>query len=82
MVKTLIDLKSGQSGRVVEIQGGVGASGRIQNIGIRVGKKIKKVNTHFRKGPQTVLVDNFKVAIGFGMASKIIVEVDKDDGHK
>ena len=75
MVVSLVDMKRGQEGVVVGIEGGIGATSRIQNMGIRVGKKIKK-ESDFRGGPQRVLVDNFRIAIGFGMASKISVEVD------
>ncbi|OGW75313.1 MAG: hypothetical protein A2Z72_08235 [Omnitrophica bacterium RBG_13_46_9] len=77
MVVSLADMKTGEVGVVTDIQGGSGAARKIQNIGITVGKKIKKTGAHFRRGPQTLSVDNFNVAIGFGMASKILVEVKR-----
>ena len=77
MVVSLIDMKSGETGVVVELQGGFGFIERIQSMGIRVGKKIKKTGAHFWKGPQTILVDNFRVAIGYGMAARILVEVKR-----
>jgi len=77
MIISLVDMKRGERGVVREIQGGMGATQRIQSMGIRIGKKIKKEEAHFWRGPQTVLVDNFKVAIGFGMASKIMIEVER-----
>ena len=49
----------------------------MQNMGIRAGKKIRKVSAHFCRGPQTVEIDNFKIALGYGMAKKIIVEVNR-----
>jgi len=70
-------MKRGETGLVREIQGGISATERIRNMGVRIGKKIKKEEAHFWHGPQMVLVDNFKVAIGFGMASKIMVEVER-----
>lgn len=70
-------MKRGETGIVTEIQGGMRAPERIQNMGIRIGKKIKKEEAHFWRGPQTILVDNFRVAVGFGMASKIMVEVER-----
>ena len=75
---SLVEMKTGQTGVVAEIQGGLGAIQRIQSMGIRVGKKIKKAESGFWRGPQTVLVDNFKIAVGFGMALKILVEVNNN----
>ncbi len=77
MIVNLIDMKRGETGVVAELQGGFGFTTRIQSMGIRIGKKIKKTGAHFWRGPQTVLVDNFQVAIGHGMASKIFVEVER-----
>lgn len=77
MVISLIEMKRGEAGIVTEIQGGMGATQRIRSMGIRIGKKIKKGEAHFWRGPQTVLVDNFRIAVGFGMASKIMVEVER-----
>ena len=77
MIVSLIDMKSGETGVVVRLEGGSGFADRIQSMGVRVGKEIKKTGAHFWRGPQTVLVDNFKVAVGYGMASKIFVEVKR-----
>ena len=73
----LNDMKPGETGVVVSIEGGWGMTGRVQSMGIRIGKKIKKTGAHFWRGPQTVIVDNFQVAIGHGMASRIFVEVER-----
>jgi len=77
MIVSLVEMKRGEAGVVTEIQGGTDATQRIQSMGIRIGKKVKKGEAHFWRGPQTILVDNFKVAIGFGMASKIMIEVER-----
>ena len=77
MIVSLIDMKRGETGVIVELQGGFGFTTRIQGIGVRIGKRIKKTGAHFWRGPQTGLVDNFQVAIGHGMASKIFVEVER-----
>lgn len=79
MIISLVDMKVNESGIVSEIQGGFEAIRKIQGMGIRAGKKIKKTGAHFWRGPQTVTVDNFKVAIGHGMSSKIFVEVDRGE---
>ena len=79
MLIKLTDMKRGEMGIVSNIDGGIGVVQRIQNMGLRLGKKIKKIEGHHQKGPQTVLIDNFKIAIGFGMAEKIIIETKKDE---
>lgn len=74
MLLDITQMKPGESGIVKEIQGGCGLSHRVQDLGLRPGKKITKVSSHFLRGPQTVNIGNVRVAIGFGMAKKILVE--------
>ena len=74
---TLTDMEIGESGTVVEIVGGYGLIRRLDALGIRPGKKITKISSMLFHGPVTLKVDNSQVAVGFGMAKKIIVEVDK-----
>jgi len=77
MVLDLTQLKSGQVGAIVGIQGGAGLSRRLESMGIRQGKRITKISAQFLRGPQTLRVDNLHVAIGFGMARKILIEVEE-----
>ena len=70
----LTELKAGQSAVVKEIDGGHEASERLATLGIRPGKTITKISSHFWKGPIAIRMDKTKVAIGHGMAEKIIVE--------
>jgi len=72
---SICELRQGQSGRVVEILGGHGIAERLNSMGIRPGKDINKVSTAFMKGPITVSVDRCQIAIGWGMAQKVMVEV-------
>ncbi len=72
---TLARLQPGLSGVVVQIQGGHGLANRLSALGIRPGKRITKISSMFMRGPVTIQVDRAQVAIGFGMASKIIVEL-------
>ena len=69
-------MQTGQSGIVVQIQGGHGMVSRLSALGIRPGKRITKVGSMLMRGPVTIKVDRAQVAIGFGMASRIIVELD------
>ena len=77
MIADITHLETKESGVVVEIRGGVGLIERLQSMGIRVDKKITKISSHFWGGPQTIEIDNFKVAIGHGMAKKIRVDTGK-----
>jgi len=75
-VITLAQLKSGQSGTVVEIKGGRRMVDRLNGLGIIPGKKITKTSAMLMRGPVTIEVDRAEVAIGFGMANKVIVKPD------
>ena len=75
-IVTLRQMPSGQRGKVVEVQGGHGLVGRLSALGIRPGKRITKVSSMFMRGPVTIQLGNTQVAIGFGMANRIIVELD------
>ena len=69
-------VQTGQSGIVIQIQGGYGLVNRLNALGIRLGKRITKVSSMFMRGPVTIQVDRAQVAIGFGMARRIIVKLD------
>jgi ferrous iron transport protein A len=73
----LTQLEEGQSGRVVLVSGGHGLIRRLESLGIRVGKNMTKVSAQFMRGPVTVRIDGFQVAVGFGMAKKILVETKR-----
>ena len=73
---TLTNLEKGQRATVLQIKGGHGLVNRLNALGILPGKKITKVSAMLMKGPVTVEVDRAQLAIGHGMASKIIVAPD------
>jgi len=73
---TLRQMQSAQSGKVIQIQGGFGLINRLSALGIRPGKRITKVSSMLMRGPVTIQAGNTQVALGFGMANKIIVELD------
>ena len=72
---SLADMKPGQTGVVVEILGGHGMVRRLDALGLRLCKRIRKISSMLMRGPVVVDVDNFQIAIGHGMASRIIVEI-------
>ena len=74
-IKTLPKLKWGESGVVVEIHGGFGLVRNLESLGVRVGKSITKISSQIWGGPQVIKIGNTQIAIGFGMARRIFVEV-------
>ena len=74
---TLTRMQTGQSGRVVKIQGGFGVIDRLNALGIIPGKRITKISSMLARGPVAIQVDRAQLAIGYGMANKIIVQPDQ-----
>jgi ferrous iron transport protein A len=73
-------LDEGEWGEVVEIAGGCGVTRRLDSMGIRIGTKLRRVSSQLMRGPVTLRLNGFQVAIGFGMARKILVKrEDKAD---
>jgi len=73
-------MQNGQSGTVVEIRGGRFMLNRLGALGIRPGQRITKVSAMFMRGPVTIQLGGSQVAIGFGMARRIIIEPDEVTG--
>jgi len=71
---TLARMQAGQSGIVVQILSGHGVIKRLGALGLRPGLRVTKVSSSFMRGPVTVQFGNTQVAIGFGMANRIVVE--------
>jgi ferrous iron transport protein A len=74
---TLAEMRTGQTGTVVGVMGGHGLIRRLDALGIRPGRKVTKLSSTLFRGPIILRVNSTQVAVGFGMARKIIVEVDK-----
>jgi ferrous iron transport protein A len=74
---TLADMKTGQIGTVVGVLGGHGLVGRLDALGIRPGRRVTKLSSTLFRGPVILRVNNTQVAVGFGMARKIIIEADR-----
>ncbi len=74
---SLNEMKRGECGLIRQIRGGYGFDRRMESLNIRVGKRITKVNSLFRRGPVAVQIDHTQLALGYGMASRILVEVNR-----
>lgn len=70
-------MDTGQSGTVIQIQGGIGLTSRLTNLGIRPGKRITKVSSMVMRGPVIIEMDRTQLAIGFGMATRVMVELEE-----
>ena len=75
--KNLVEIEQGQEGIVVAVRGGRALCRRLSGLCIRPGVKIRKISESFLGGPVTVQIGNARAALGFRMASKIIVEVEE-----
>ena len=73
---TLARMKSGESGMVVQIAGGHGITNRLSALGIMPGKRVTKVGSMPMHGPVTIVVDRVQIAIGFGIANKVVINLD------
>jgi len=74
---TAAQMKTGQTGTVAGVMGGHGLVSRLDALGIRPGRRVTKISSTLFHGPVTLGVDNARIAVGFGMARRIIVRVDK-----
>jgi len=72
--KRLIDLKEGQKAIIFSIEGGRNVNQRLTDMGLTPGTEFKMI----RKGrlcPVEISVRGSKLALGCGVASKILVKV-------
>jgi len=78
-IVSLVQMRPGQKGKIVEINGGYGLTQKLDTLGIGAGKEITKVSGQLMRGPVLLQHNNTQAAVGFGMASRIIVEVHRKD---
>ncbi len=75
MVVSVDRLRPGQSGVVQQIAGGHGIANKLAHLGLRPGKLVTKLSTQLMAGPVTVIVDGRQVAMGRGIAARVLVDV-------
>ena len=68
----LLDVEEGKSVRILNIYGGHGLRNRLASIGLFPGSVLKVVKS--APGPFIIEVSGSRIALGKGMASKIVVE--------
>lgn len=72
----LTQMKSGEHGTVKALEGGDQFANKLASLGIRIGKRITKISSMVLRGPVVISINRRHVAMGFGMAKKILVETE------
>jgi len=73
--KTVAELSPGEEGTIVSLGGGPGAQARLRALGLAEGRHVRNVSRIAWGGPIILLVNRAQVAVGRGMARKIVVRV-------
>jgi ferrous iron transport protein A len=76
----LTELARGEEGIITAIQGGWGFQQRLRLLGLSEGRAVRKLSDLALGGPVVVLVNRAQVAIGRGMARRILVRVGAATG--
>ena len=74
---SVAQMRTGETATVVGVVGGPGLVRRLDAMGIRPGKPVTKVSSTLFHGPVTLSVNSSRVAVGFGMARRILVRTDR-----
>jgi len=74
-MSSLNEMPAGQKGFVKAINGGYGLIRKLDLLGIRTGLEITKISGQWMRGPVVIRFGNTEIAIGYGMAQNIMVEV-------
>ena len=70
---TLSNAKVGETFKLVAIEGGTHIRRRLADLGLNTGMTLKVIND-IAEGPMILSVKDSRLAIGRGMAEKIVVE--------
>ena len=71
--KDLTQIGQGKDVEIVDIKDGHRFREKVDSMGLRIGIRVRKVSGQLLNGPITIKIGNTKVAIGHGMAKKIMV---------
>lgn len=71
---SLVQVKAGGRGKVVEILGGSNLQSRLMNMGVFRGKEVIKLSHLGLRGPVVIKSGRSILALGHGVAAKVIVE--------
>lgn len=74
---SIVEMKAGEQGTIFEILGSIGLTRRLVAMGMRPGVTIEKMTGSPFGGPVIIRIGHMRLAIGYGMAGKVMVEVEK-----
>ena len=74
MKRTLVNLKNNEEGLILSIEGGRNAISKLEALGIRPGKKIRKMNSQIFRGPIVIEIDGRDIGLGYGLANKVLIK--------
>jgi Fe2+ transport system protein FeoA len=72
----LTALPAGKSGTIVRFHGGPWLARKLSVLGLRPGKRVRKVSTMVLRGPVHVKVGQVEVGLGHRMAERVLVRPD------
>ncbi len=73
MSVSILRMRNGESGIVADLPPGE-AGRRLEALGLRPGKRIDRLSGMPFRGPVTVCLEGRRVAIGYGVARRVLVE--------
>ena len=68
----------GKDVKVVDIKDGNTFREKVDSMGLRIGVRVRKLSGQVLNGPITIKIGNTKVALGHGMAKKILVTSEQE----
>lgn len=71
---SLIHLEAEKKGRIVEVTGGGALQHRLMSMGVYIDKEVQKLSHIGLRGPVVIKSGRSIIALGHGVAAKIIVE--------
>ncbi len=76
-IVSLAELDPLQHGKIKEINGWPNPVRRLEDaMGLRPGRRVMKIGGQFLRGPVTVSVGHTSMALGHGMAMRVMVEIE------
>ncbi|MBN1388674.1 MAG: ferrous iron transport protein A [Bacteroidales bacterium] len=75
MMIALTNMPVGKKGIIKDIDGGYGITHNLDVMGIHTGIEVTKVSKQWMRGPVTIRIGNNEIALGYGMATRIMVEL-------
>ena len=73
---SLVQIKTNRKCRIVEILGGLNLQNRLMNMSVHKGRELVKLSHIGLRGPVVIKAGRSILALGHGVAAKIIVEAE------